>query len=92
MIKDKIELVHQNHDIFADSHLPFPDFLTGTAGPVQPRQGLIDIDPVQPGPASISIELAVSLGRLLQLSESTSLLDTSAPENWQPEPAMATNV
>jgi len=92
MIKDKIDLVHQSHDILAASHLPFPDFLTGTASPVQLYQGLIDIDPVQPSLASISIELAVSHGRLLLVPESTSLPDTSDPENQQPEPAVATNV
>jgi hypothetical protein len=36
MIKDKMDLVHQSHDIFAASHLPFPYFLSGTANQVQP--------------------------------------------------------
>jgi hypothetical protein len=60
MIKDKIDLVHQSHDIFAAHHLPFPDFLTGTASLVQPHQGVVDMDPAQPGPSSISTELALS--------------------------------
>ena len=51
------EMIHQSHEIFAAHHLPFPNFLTGTASSVQPHQGVINIDPTQPGPASISVEL-----------------------------------
>lgn len=51
------EMIHQSHEIFAAHYLPFPNFLTGTASSVQPRQGVINIDPTQPGPASISVEL-----------------------------------
>ena len=29
MIQDKMDLVHQNHIIFAVNHLPFPNFSTG---------------------------------------------------------------
>jgi hypothetical protein len=54
MIKDMMDLVHQSHDIFAASHLPFPDFLSGTASQVQPCQGVVDMDLAQPGPSSIS--------------------------------------
>ena len=60
-------LVHQNHDIFAANHLPSSDFLTGTAGSVQPHQGVIDMDPGQLGPASTHVELTVSHRHLLQL-------------------------
>ena len=65
------EMIHQSHEIFAAHHLPFPYFLTGTASSVQPRQGVINIDPTQPGPASTSIELPVSHGPLLQLPAMT---------------------
>jgi hypothetical protein len=92
MIKDKIDLVHQSRDIFAASHLPFPDFLTGTASQVQPHQGVVDIDPTQPGPSSISTELPVSHGRLLQLPEVSSLPETWTSEIPQSEPTVVTNV
>ena len=60
MIQNKIDLVHQNCDIFAVNHLPFPNFLTGTTSSVQPCQGVIDVDPGQLGPASTPVELSVS--------------------------------
>jgi hypothetical protein len=71
MIQNKMDLVHQNHNIFAANHLPFPDFLTGTASSAQPHQGAINMDPGQLDPASISVELPVSHGHLLQLPAMT---------------------
>jgi hypothetical protein len=65
------------HNIFTISYGPFPDFLTGTVGLVQPHQGVIDMDPGQLGPASISAELPVSHGHLPQLPEMT-----PPPEVW----------
>ena len=92
MIKDKMDLVHQSHDIFAASHLPFPELLTGTASLVQPHQGVVDMDPAQPGPSSISTELAVSHDRLLQLPEVSSPPETWTSEIPQSEPTIVTNV
>ena len=92
MIQDKMDLVHQSREIFAANHFPFPGFLTGTASSVQPRQGVIDMDPAQPGPASISVELSVSHGQLLQLPAMTPPPDTPLLEIYQPEPESGTNV
>ena len=88
MIQDKMDLVHQSCEIFAAHHLPFPNFLTGTASSVQPRQGVINIDPTPPGPASISVELPVSHGPLLQLSAMTSPAEAPLPEIQQLEPEL----
>ena len=92
MIKDKMDLVHQSREIFAANHLPFPDFLTGTASSVPPLQGVIDMDPAQPGPASISVELSMSRGRLLQLPAMTPPPETPLLETHQPEPESETNL
>jgi len=62
IIPDKINLINQSHDIFAGQHLPFPEFLTGSATSVQPWQGMIDIDSAQSIPPSISVELTTSHG------------------------------
>ena len=87
-----MDLVHQSHEILAANHRPFPDFLTGTASSVQPRQGVIDMDPAPPGPASISVELSVSHGRLLQLPAMTPPPETPLLETHQPEPESETNL
>ena len=62
MIPDKIDLISQSHEIFAGQHLPFPEFLTGSATSVQPQQGMIDIDSAQSIPPSILVELTTSHG------------------------------
>ena len=54
---DKMNLVSQSHDIFAAPHVPLPEFLTGTA--IQPQKWVIDTDPAQHIPPSISIELSI---------------------------------
>jgi hypothetical protein len=92
IIQDKMDLVHQSREIFAAHHLPFPDFLTGMASSVQPRQGVINIDPAQPGPASISVELPVSRGPLLQLPAMTPPAEAPLPEIQQLEPELELNV
>jgi hypothetical protein len=84
MIKDKMDLVHQSHNIFAASHLPFLDFLTGTASQVQPCTARSILN--------ISTELAVSYGRLLQLPEVSSLPETLTSEIPQLAPTVVTNV
>jgi hypothetical protein len=91
MIQDKMDLVHKSRDIFAANHLPFPNFLTGTASLIQPCEGVIDMDPAQAGPASISVELPVSRGHLLQLPAMT---PPEAPllEIDQSEPELQLNV
>ena len=66
MIPCKIDLICQSQDIFATQHLPFPDFLTGSAASMQPQQGMINIDSVQIIPPAISIELAPPHGFLLE--------------------------
>ena len=60
MIPDKMNLINQSRDIFASQHLPFPEFLTGSATSVQPWQGIIDINSEQLIPPSISVELTTS--------------------------------
>jgi len=82
------EMIHQSHEIFSAHHLPFPNFLTGTASSVQPCQGVINIDPTQPGPASISVELWVSHGPLLQLPAMTPPAEAPLPEIQQLEPEL----
>ena len=57
---DRMNLVSQSHNIFAASHVPLPEFLTGIAVSIQPQKWVIDIDPAQHIPPSISIELPVS--------------------------------
>jgi hypothetical protein len=52
-----MELASQSHNIFAAPHIPLPEFLTGTAVSIQPQKGVIDTDPAQHIPPSISIEL-----------------------------------
>ena len=66
MASDKMDLAHQSGDIFAAPHIPFPEFLTGTAVSIQPRQGVIDMDPAQQHPQSISVELPISHGPVFQ--------------------------
>jgi hypothetical protein len=92
MIQDKMDLIHQSREIFAANHLPFPDFLTGTASSIQPRQGVIDMDPAQPGPASISVELSVSRGHLLQLPTMSPPPETPLLEIHEPETVFESNV
>jgi hypothetical protein len=92
MIQDKMDLIHQSREIFAANHLPFPDFLTGTASSIQPRQGVIDMDPAQPGPASISVELSVSCGHLLQLPTMSPPPETPLLEIHEPETVFESNV
>ena len=87
-----MDLIHQSREIFAANHLPFPEFLTGAASSVQPRQGVIDIDPGQPGPASISIELPVSRGHLLQLPPMIPPPEAPLPEIQQLEPELELNM
>lgn len=60
MIFDRIELVCQSCDIFVAPQLPFPDFLTRTAVSLEHQQGVIDVDPPQPGPSSFSVKLPIS--------------------------------
>jgi len=67
MIPDKMNLINQSHDIFAGQHLPFPEFLTGSATSVQPQQGMINMDSAQSIPPSISVELTTSYGISLVL-------------------------
>jgi hypothetical protein len=88
MIPDKMDLIGQSRDIFAGQHLPFPDFLTGSATSVQPQQGMIDFDSAQSIPPSISIELTTSQGISLALPSPdlpTSAL-TSAGESEHQNP------
>jgi hypothetical protein len=67
MIPDKMNLINQSQDIFAGQHLPFPEFLTGSATSVQLWQGMIDIDSAQSISPSISVELTTSHGISLVL-------------------------
>ena len=62
MIPEKMDLINQSRDIFAGQHLPFPEFLTGSATLVQPQQGMIDINSAKSIPPSISVELTTSHG------------------------------
>ena len=61
-----MDLVHQSGNIFAAQHIPFPEFFTGTAVSIQPQQGVIDMDPAQQLPKSISVEMSVSCGPVFQ--------------------------
>ena len=69
MVQDKIDLVEQSCQIFAASGQQFPTFLTGNASAIQLLQGLIEMDPEQPIPASISVDLPVSRAPTIQLPE-----------------------
>ena len=62
------------------------------ASSVQPWQGVIIIDPAQPCPASISVELPVSCGPLLQLPARTSPAEIPLPEIQQLEPELELNL
>jgi hypothetical protein len=66
MALDNMDLAHQSGDIFAAPHTPFPEFLTSTAVSIQPWQGVIDMDPAQQVPQSISVELPTSHGPVFQ--------------------------
>ena len=51
-----LEKLHQkshSHDIFATSHIPLPEFLTGSAISIQPQKGVIDTGPAHHIPPSI---------------------------------------
>jgi hypothetical protein len=67
MIPDRLDLISQSHDIFAGQHLPFPEFLTGSAISVQPQQGMINVDSAQSISPSIPVELTTSHGTSLVL-------------------------
>ena len=69
MASDKMDLARQSGDIFAAPHIPFPEFLTGTAVSIQPQQGVIDMDPAQQVPQSISVELPISHGPVFQTAQ-----------------------
>ena len=69
MIQDKIDLVEQSRQIVAASGQQFPTFLTGNASVIQPLQGLIEMDPEQPIPTSVSVDLPVSQAPMMQLPE-----------------------
>ena len=69
MASDKIDLACQSGDIFSATHIPFPEFLTGTAVYIQPQQGVIDMDPAQQVPQSISVELPISHGPVYKTAQ-----------------------
>ena len=76
-----MNLASQSHDIFAAPHIPLPEFLTGTAVSIQPKKGVINTDPAQHIPPSISIELPISLGAILQpVTDVTALPLLQVPE------------
>ena len=66
MASDNMDLACQSGDIFPAPHIPFPEFLTSTAVSIQPWQGVIDMDPAQQVPQSISVELPTSHGPIFQ--------------------------
>ena len=94
MIQDKINLVEQSRQIFAASDQQFPTFLTGNASATQPLQGLIDMDPEQPIPASVSVDLPVSRAPMMQFPEPplyppSPPIDSEHPEVLQNDPDIA---
>jgi len=73
-----MNLASQSHDIFAAPHIPLPEFLTGTAVSIQPQKGVIDTDPTQHIPPSISTELPISQSAILQpVADVTSITTTT---------------
>jgi hypothetical protein len=64
LIKGKMDGVQQTGNVFAAPLQPFPTFLTAAPVSVHPRQGVIDVMPLEVPPtnipASISTELAIS--------------------------------
>jgi hypothetical protein len=94
MIQDKINLVEQSRQIVAASGQQFPTFLTGNASATQPLQGLIDMDPEQPIPASVSVDLPVSRAPTMQFPEPplyppSPPIDSELPEVLQNDPNIA---
>ena len=69
MIQEKIDLVEWSYQIVAASDQQFPIFLTGNASATQPLQGLINMDPEQPIPASVLVDLPVSQAPMMQFPE-----------------------
>jgi hypothetical protein len=94
MIQDKINLVEQSRQIVAASGQQFPTFLTGNASATQPLQGLINMDPEQPIPASVSVDLPVSQAPMMQFHEPplyppSPPIDSELPEVLQNDPNIA---
>ena len=80
MIQDKIDLVEQSRQIVAASGQQFPTFLTGNASAIQPLQGLIKMDPEQPIPTSVSVDLPVSQAPMMRFSEPPEVLQNDPTE------------
>jgi hypothetical protein len=80
MIQDKIDLVEQSRQIVAASGQQFPTFLTGNASAIQPLQGLIEMDPEQPIPISVSVDLPVSQAPMMRFSEPPEVLQNDPTE------------
>jgi hypothetical protein len=43
-----MELASQSCDIFAATHIPLPEFLTGSVVSIQPQNGATNTDPAHP--------------------------------------------
>ena len=91
MIQDKIDLVEQCCQIFAVSGQQFPTFLTGNASEMQPLQGLIEMDPEQPIPAFILVDLPALQTLTIQFPEPllcppSPPIDSELPEVLQYDP------
>jgi hypothetical protein len=91
MIQDKIDLVEQSCQIFPASRQQFPTFLTGNASAIQPLHGLIKMDPEQPIPASVLVDLPVSQAPMMQLPKPplhppSPPIDSKLPEVLQNDP------
>jgi hypothetical protein len=62
---------------------PLPEFLTGTAVSIQPPKVVINPDPAQHIPPSISIELPISeVPYFSQWADVTTLPLPQVPEKW----------
>lgn len=65
LISRKITAVQQSRQIFAAPQSSFPEFITGTATSMHPRQGVINLYHMQ-SPPSLSTELPVSVSSMPQ--------------------------
>ena len=71
IISDQLKVIKKSRTIFGAESKEFPSFLTSTPAASHPSQGVIELDPGQPVPMSISTELALSHPSILQPSTST---------------------
>ncbi|KAJ7878897.1 hypothetical protein B0H13DRAFT_1892420 [Mycena leptocephala] len=59
LIANQLKVVEETRQIFSAPHLPFPNFLTGTAPSAEPSRGVLDVSGGGFLPHSISTDLAV---------------------------------